>query len=410
MKKTVLDNGLTIITEENKTLKSVTLGFIAKVGSFHEMNYPAGIAHFVEHLLFKGTKTRTSEQIGEQLSFIGADFNAYTTFDHTKYFFKVAFDQWKEGYDIMSDMVWNSTFPAEEVNRERNVIFEEIKMYEDKPSSVAIETMESLIFTHNPNRKNIIGYKETVETITRGDIINFVNEFYVPNNIVIVAAGNLSHNELVEYVKSSEVTRNAKEVKPVLPFSDKWVEEREKQIHREISQAHLVLSLKAPSITHEDQTAFSILASILGEGMSSRLFKEIRERLGLVYTVSAFKRTFKDTGNLFIYAGLDEKNIEKTINIVKEQMQLLKTELVGEYELQMNINQIRGQFMTSLEQSNDINRYIAKFEVQDRGYESPEEVIERYKKITAEQVREVANKYFNTDNLFKVTVVPSKKM
>lgn len=402
MKKTVLSNGLTILSEHIPTSKSVTLSLFVGAGSYHERQYPAGVAHFLEHMFFKGTTNRNAQQINEEIDGIGGVLNAYTTSERTKYYTLVPYRHWKTGSNVLLDMIWNATFPEEEIERERNVILEEIKMYEDDPSSFVFDLLERKMQINQAERQSVIGTVESVKSITRETLVSFVDEFYQPNNLIFVATGNIDHDELVSYVESIPATRTKKSV-PSLVFEKSTFEEQHLTYTRDLQQAHLAWGSFGPSVYEEDTTVMKVIANLLGGSLSSRLYRIIREERGLAYSVSLDYSSKSDSGILYGYVGTEKEKIDEIKQIVLDEFEKLKTELVPQDELQRAINYTSGLFMLGLENHSSLNEFYGVHALLETN-KTPDNFIEQIERVTAEDILTVANRYFSKENFLFVDI------
>lgn len=405
MKKTVLDNGLTILTDSIEWTKTATVSYFIKAGSYDEKNYPNGIAHYIEHMLFKGTTNRNAQEINEAIDIVGGDFNAYTDYEKTKYYCVVPYDKWDVGLDVMSDIVWNHTIPEEEFNKERTVIFEEIKMYSDDAYSVAIEALHKKMHDKYSNRQSIIGTKETVGSITREDMINFIDDFYQPNNMVLVVTGNIQHDDIVNFMKNYKFTRNGKTTKNVETFEQPDLDSSTVTTNREIEQAHLSWGLFAPSITDNDSHIIDVVINLLAGTMSSRLYRIIREERGLAYSISAYYLGLNDSGVIHGHVGLEPSKVEEVQNVIIEEFERLVKEEVSKEELNKSISSVTGRFMRGIEKPSSVNEYQGTAYLS--GYSvDPDEYIEKVKSVSSTDIMNVAKKYFTPDNWQFANVLP----
>jgi predicted Zn-dependent peptidase len=402
MKKTVLKNGFTILSEHIPTSKSVTLSLFVGAGSYHERQYPAGVAHFLEHMFFKGTTNRNAQQINEEIDGIGGVLNAYTTSERTKYYTLVPYRHWKTGSNVLLDMIWNATFPEEEIERERNVILEEIKMYEDDPSSFVFDLLERKMHANQTERQSVIGTVESVKSITRETLISFVDEFYQPNNLIFVATGNIDHDELVSYVGSIPATRT-KESTPSVSLEKTVFQEQHLTYTRDLQQAHLAWGSFGPSVYEKDTTVMKVIANLLGGSLSSRLYRIIREERGLAYSVSLDYSSKSDSGVLYGYVGTEKEKIDEIKQIILDEFEKLKTEPVPQDELQRAINYTSGLFMLGLENHSSLNEFYGVHALLETN-KTPDDFIEQIERVTSDDILSVANRYFSKENFLFVDI------
>lgn len=405
MKETKLDNGFTILTDAVETAKSVAISIFVNAGSYDEKEYPNGIAHYIEHMLFKGTTNRNAQEINEDIDSIGGVMNAYTDFEKTKYYVVVPYDQVDVGLDVVMDLIWNHTIPEEELERERTVILEEIKMYNDDPQSVAFDKLQQAMHQNYPNRQSIIGTPETVKSVTRENILDFIDEFYQPNNMVIAVTGNIDEDKVIEFVKNYSMARNGKTEKQKEEFVPSILKSETLTVKREIEQSHFMWGLFAPSVNDEDAPAVDVLTSVLGKGMSSRLFRIIREEKGLAYRVSVSYYGNNDSGVITGYTGLESSKIDEVKDIVISEFEKLRKEIVPEKELSRAIATTTGTFILGLEKPSSLNDYQGCAYIGDYSTD-PEDYINKVRAVTAEDVKRVAQKYITPDNWQFVQVIP----
>lgn len=406
VKKTVLDNGLTIVVDTINTAKSVAISYFVNAGSYDEKDYPAGISHFIEHMLFKGTKNRSAREINKSIDSVGGIMNAYTDYLMTKYYCIMPFDQWKLGLDVFSDLIWNHTIPEDELERERTVILEEIKMYNDDPQSVAYDFLHKEMHKGYDARQSIIGTSESVKSITKEDILNYVSEFYQPNNITLVVSGNIEESEVVDFIKNYEITRNGKTTKDVVDlFKPNILSSETKTLSREIEQAHLTWGLFVPGSSSKESFTAEVIANLMGGSMSSRLYQIIREERGLCYTLSVSYYDLIDSGMIVGYVGLDKSKIEEVKDVVIEEFEKLRVELLDETELKETINNNNGQMLIRTESTSSINDFVGRQIISGLNPDL-EDYLDNIKQVGQQDVKDFSNKYFTPDNWQFIEVVP----
>lgn len=406
MNKTKLKNGLNIISQYND-VDIVSISYLINCGSYDEELDERGIAHFTEHMLFKGTTNRSSKQISEDIEGIGGILNAETSFQYTKYYCSVPADYWKIGVDVLSDLVWNNLIPEGEFERERNVILEELKMYDDAPSSKVYD----LLFTHlHPsytNRQLAGGTIETVSKITRQQMLNFIDKFYNPKNITIVAAGKIDHEELVQFV---EKLMSSIEFKDTLTnVGEEFIADsldREDLIeHKEIAQAHVCWGMFGPEPQERDYITGKVIATLLGGNSSSRLYQSIREKQGLAYNIYMYSMMTKDLSLLIGGVSLEENNIDKVKNEIFNEFDNLKNELVDIEELNRVKSFIKGISKINLETTIEKNNFICDNVIYDTEHDI-EFYYQAIDSITPLDIKNFSNKYFRDDNICFVQLLP----
>lgn len=405
MKKTILENGLTVITKGNTTDNSVMLTYWVKAGGNNEKKYPYGIAHFLEHNMFKGTKNLNKEQITGSIDEIGGQFNASTSHERTNYYTIVPYTSWEVGTKVLSDMMFNSIFPEDEIEKEKLVVHEEIKRSHDNPAGYGYRVLYQKLMEKYPERQSVLGTPESVSSITRDDLVNFTNEFYKPKNMVFVATGNVDHDKLVSLLKELTPDDKSEVVSDVTKFEPGKLNSETINITKDTKQAHLLFAIQTTSGTDEEAYILDIISGILGGSMTSRLFKKIREEKGLAYTVSATNYGSSDFGFIQGYVGTDPNNLEEVKQIIKDELFLLKEELVGEKELNKVKNLMSGQFLVSNDSKSFQNTMLGMEALYGLG-EDPKSYAEKLSKVTKEQIKETANKYFTDENILFVQVAP----
>src|SRR3989344_344612 len=398
----VLDNGVRVITVPMPSFESATVMVMVGAGSRYETTKNNGISHFLEHMAFKGTTKRPSAMdIASMIDGIGGEFNAFTSKEVTGYFVKAAKTHAELCMDVLSDMLQNSKLDAAEIEKERGVILEEINLYEDTPSRKIGDIYESLLYGDTPMGWDIAGQKEVIKSITMQDFVDYMQNLYSAKNMVVVVAGGIIPDKIeamaVKYfgkmsqfdtVKYSPIVEN--QVKPSLYIK-----------HKVTEQVHIAVGFRTVALEHPDRYALSVLGSILGGGMSSRLFSEVREKRGLAYYVRTGSENYQDAGNLVSTAGLDPKRVDEGIKVVVEEYSkfasgkanVTKTELAKAKEY------IKGHLVLEEEDSRFMAAFYAQNELLEKNMETPEELIENIEKVTMEDVEKVAKKYFKNETL-----------
>ncbi len=401
-----LPNGLTVITEQMQHIRSASIGIWLQTGSRDEDAEWNGISHFIEHMVFKGTKQRTAEEIAREVDSIGGNMDAFTAKECICFNVKVLDEHVPTALDILSDLVLNPVFDAADIARERGVILEEIKMDEDNPDYLVHEIFTQNFFKDHPLGKPILGTKETVKRFERPSVVEAYAHRFAPGNIIVSAAGNLDHDRFVELV-----TRAFEHMKPWKDGKNGFHSVAPKTVSRIIlrnkkalEQVQLCLGVPAYPIAHEKRHAGYILNTLLGGGMSSRLFQNIRERQGLAYSIYSDLNPYRDTGCLAVYAGTSLASASKVVQSVVQEFRNLKAEPVPEEELKRSKAQLKGSLMLSLESSTARMSNLARQEMYfDRFYDL-DELIEKIEAVTAEDLASLANEFFKTESV-AVTVL-----
>jgi predicted Zn-dependent peptidase len=391
-----LPNGLTIITEQMQHIRSASIGVWLQTGSRDEAAEWNGISHFIEHMVFKGTKHRTAEEIARQVDSFGGNMDAFTAKECICFNVKVLDEHIPTALDILSDLVLNPVFDTADIARERGVILEEIKMDEDNPDYLVHEIFTQNFWKDHPLGKPILGTKETVKRFERDPVLDAYAHRFAPGNIIVSAAGNLDHDKFVELV-----TRHFEHMKPM---SNGFHSSKPKIVSRIIlrnkkalEQVQLCLGVPAYPIAHEKRHAGYILNTVLGGGMSSRLFQNIRERQGLAYSIYSDLNPYRDTGCLAVYAGTSLASAAKVVQSVVSEFRKLKTSPVPEEELRRAKAQLKGSLMLSLESSTSRMSNLARQEMYfDRFYDL-DELIQKIEAVTVEDLTMLANEFFQTE-------------
>lgn len=394
--KHILDNGLRVLIEELPTMRSVAMGILASVGSGNEEPKEAGLSHYIEHMMFKGTKKRSAFQIAHALDAVGGKINAYTSKEATMYYAVVLDKHIDTAIDVLCDMTLNSVFDPKEMETEKGVILEEIKMYEDTPDELIHDLFAEKILHGHPLGRPTIGLAETVKGVKREDIINYCQKFYSPKNIIISLAGNIPANaiDLVKPyfagIKGPAVTHQQPQpqIKGNLSLKKKQTE-----------QVHLCLGVKGPSHLDEDRYVYSVLDNILGGSMSSRLFQEVREKRGLAYSIYSTASPFRDFGLAYAYAGTSKENMAQVIDLILEQFTKLKKEGLTKAEVERGKEYLKGTLVLGLESTSSRMGWMAKSEMYYGRIITIDEVFEQIDRVGNDDIVRLANEYFRNEYL-----------
>jgi predicted Zn-dependent peptidase len=407
-RKETLGNGLKIITSAMPHTHSVSICIYLGVGSRYESDVQAGVSHFLEHLCFRGTQKRHSaKDISEAIEGVGGILNGGTDKELTVYWCKVALPHFQIALDVLIDMVMNSRFESHDIERERRVIVEEIGMSRDSPHQLVGMIIDELLWPHHPLGRDVAGTRESVGNMSREQILDFLGREYTPQNTVVSIAGNIQHDQIVEDVRRQFGDwSNRKRGLNYLAYEDK-VNPRLKVESRETEQTHLCLALPGISLTHPKRFTLDLLNVILGEGMSSRLFLEVRDKLGLAYNVHSYLDHFHDSGALTVYAGVEPKNLTVSLEAILKQLALLK-EPVPQEELTKAKELSKGRLMLRMEDSRSVAGWMGGQETLNGYIQTVEEVIEKINEVTAEDMAEIARELFREDKLRLSVVGPVK--
>jgi predicted Zn-dependent peptidase len=389
IRTTSLDNGLTVVTERMPDVRSVTAGFWVATGSRDEDMTLAGASHFLEHLLFKGTDTRSARDIAEAVDAVGGDINAFTTKEFTAFYVRLLADNLELGLDILSDIVWSPAFRPEEVEAERQVILEEILMRADEPGDLVHEVFCEALYPNHALGREVLGCEDTVAQISRDEISAFFGYHYRPGNMIMAAAGQLEHDEVVAAVEhrfageggGHPPGRNP----PISPAHTLNV------VTRPTEQAHLVLGVTAIDRNSDIRYAVSILNHVLGGGMSSRLFQEIREERGLAYSVYSYRSAFEDAGLLAVYAGTAPGRAHEVLELVHAELDKMQAGGITVSELEMAKGHLKGTMALSLEDSAARMSRIGRSQLVHGSVQTVDEIMRAIDAVTLADVAAVAD-------------------
>jgi predicted Zn-dependent peptidase len=411
MIKYKLPNGLRVILTPQKETKAVTVLVLVGVGSRYETQDIRGMAHFLEHMMFKGTKKRPNMQIfTHELDAVGAQYNAYTSKDHTGYWIKLNSEHLELALDMLSDMIWNAKLEEQEIRREKGTILEEINMYEDRPQDKVEELAEKVIFQEKHTLGwEVAGLKKTVKSIDRQKMQRFKNSFYLPKNMVVSVAGNFKNQEIKKLIdKYFDTKKTDKKIKPFEKFKKYQTQPQILLEHKSTEQAHLTLSFLGPKYSDKDYTVAQVLSNILSGGFSSRLYSSLRERYGLCYWINSSLSTYQDTGSLIIEAGLDKKRIDMALKLILKEIKKIKNNSVDVKELNKAKENLKGRLVLSLENSSSVATWYANQELLIGKTKSPEEKIRDIMKVTSKDVQKCAQKIFQNKNMNLAIIGPYK--
>ncbi|WP_442599548.1 M16 family metallopeptidase [Neobacillus sp. D3-1R] len=391
IKKYTCQNGVRVVLENIPTVRSVAIGVWIGTGSRNENPQNNGISHFLEHMFFKGTKTRSAREIAESFDSIGGQVNAFTSKEYTCYYAKVLDTHADFALEILSDMFFHSTFDEEELKKEKKVVYEEIKMYEDTPDDIVHDLLSKAVYETHPLGYPILGSEETLDTFTGETLKNYMHEMYTPENVVISIAGNVTEpfiKEVEKYFGSYQAGTSTQTENIPIFHSNRITRKKETE------QAHLCLGFEGLKVGHEDIYSLIILNNVLGGSMSSRLFQEVREQRGLAYSVFSYHSSYQDSGILTIYGGTGAKQLDLLFETIQETLEKFKKEGLTEKELSNCKEQLKGSLMLSLESTNSRMSRNGKNELLLKRHRSLDEIVEQIDQVTKESVDRLANSTF----------------
>ena len=385
-----LASGLRVVTESLPASRSVTVG--AWVGSGARDEHPAqsGASHFLEHLLFKGTDRRTAREIAEAVESVGGEMNAFTTHEQTVFYVRLPDVHLELAIDILADVLWSPAFRPDDVESERQVILEEIGMRDDTPDDLVHDLFTRAHFSDHPLGREVLGTEETIEAMPRDGIAEYHHAHYEPANIVLAAAGNLAHDDVVAMIESR--SPESMPQRPAREHAQPAASGGLAVVTRPTEQAHLVLGLRSVPSLDPDRDALTVMNHALGGGMASRLFQEIREERGLAYSVYSYRAAFDDTGYLAIYAGTAPERVQETLDVIETQLDDLVRDGLPATELEAAKGHLTGSLAMSLETSASRMRRLGRSEQVEGEVPPLDEVIARIEAVTADDVRRVIDR------------------
>lgn len=408
------DNGLRLIFKKVEANRPASLYIALGVGSTKETDKNNGISHFIEHLTFKGTEKRTAKQISTELEEIGANANAFTSKSTTCYFATCLSEKMEECFDILSDIVFASKYAQKDIDKERNVIFEEIDMYEDDPESVAYERFCKDFYKNSPLERPIIGTKEVLENITKKDIEEYVKTYYIPQNVVVSVVGDFT-NDYVESLVEKYINKRFKckaeieeKNKSIITIPDK----KFSYIKKDIAQTHIVFGFPCDNIFSDKKMAYSLLCFIFGGGMGSRLFQKVREENGLVYSINCMPELYECGGDVAISLGTNKKNQVKAMALIKEEIDKLVSTGFTQKELERAKNFCKSLVVSGFETGSSMAKSNAGNILTFNKVVSVEEKMAQIEEITVEDLNELAKRIFNYGNVCGCVVsnAPDEKL
>src|SRR5579871_2713215 len=392
-----LDNGLRILTEQMTQVRSISIGVWLTRGSRHETAERSGIAHFVEHMLFKGTATRTAEDIAQQIDSIGGQLDAFTAKEYASYYIKVLDEHLPLAIDVLSDIVRNPAFAPDDIEREKKVVVEEIKMVEDTPDDLVHEIFTQGFWENHPLGRPILGTRDTVESFSSGLLRDYFGNAYTPRNLIVSAVGNLEHARVRELVEEKFGS---------LASGGETADDQPPRVvpqtlirNKELEQSHICVGVSSYPQNHDDRYSSYVLNTLLGGSMSSRLFQNVREKRGLAYAVFSGLSAYRDAGSFTIYAGCSNEAVGEVIDLVVEELRGVKTSPVPDAELQRAKDHLKGSLMLSLENTASRMSHIARQEIYfDRQF-GLDETLQGIERVTVDDVLRVANDLFRNGSL-----------
>ncbi len=398
-RKLILDNGVRVVTERMPTLKSVTVGIWVNVGSRDEQPSQAGYSHFIEHMLFKGTRTRSAAEISREIDVLGGEMNAFTSRETTTYYVKVLDQQLQRAIELLSDLFHHSCFAPQEVEKEKQVILEEIRMVRDDPEDLVQELHSGQVLGRHPLGRPILGREKTIRGLRRQDLLNYIETYYNPRQTVVSIAGNFDQIQLdrmvVRYFGKGQWAKEDHINGRHPPAVRGGVLLKKKRLE----QVHVCLGLSGIAAGHKDRYALYALNSVLGGSVSSRLFQEVREKRGLAYSIYSFLSGYSDGGMITVYAATRSKEVDRVVDLVCQEIRRIGIKGVERKELERAKTQMKGSLMLSLEGSHSRMSKLAKDELIYGRHMSLEDLLAQIDCVNEEQTFDIGRKFFTVDSL-----------
>ncbi|NNE70481.1 MAG: insulinase family protein [Rhodothermales bacterium] len=403
--KTVLDNGVRVVTESIPSVRSVSVGVWIDTGSRDETAEESGISHFIEHMVFKGTEKRRMHQIAQRMEAVGGYLNAFTAKEYTCYYARALDEYLARAVDTVCDLVLSPSFPERELGKEKDVVVEEMRMYEDAPEELIFDRFESALYPNHPMGRPVIGFEETVRAFTRPQLLSYVGRRYTPNRLVVSVAGNVRHAKVVSLVERAfatvrETTPTAKRA-PVHASDARHLRE-----NRGIQQAHLVLGRQALDVFDDRRIPMSVLNTIVGGGMSSRLNQNIREKYGYCYQIYSFNNLYSDTGEFGVYMGTDAGKVDRAQKLIFRELDKLAQTAVSDRMLKQAKSQVKGSIMLGLESMGSRMMRLGRQELYYGQYVSLDDILQQVESVTREEVLDLAQLLFRPEDYSTVTLLP----
>lgn len=392
--KITLNNGIRIVTENIPYVKSASIGIWVEAGARKETRKNNGVSHFIEHMLFKGTKKRTAKEIAESIDSIGGQINAFTSKECTCYYVKVLDNHLPIAIDVLGDMLLNSTFTEEDIIKEKSVVLEEIGMYEDSPEDKVYDLLSKTIFNDNSLSFPILGSSESLKQLSRDMIMDYFLEQYIPSNIVISIAGNFEYDSTISLVEQYFGNWSPKKASINL-YTHPVINQNLTSKVKDTEQLHFCLGMEGISQGEDNLYSLLVLNNIFGGSMSSRLFQKIREEHGLVYSIYSYPSSYKDVGIFTVYAGLNPNQIINVAQLIMDEIKLLKKNYLKKEDIHKSKEQLKGNYILGLESTSSRMTALGKSELLLRKTFSPKDILEKIDKVTLSNINEIIEKVFD---------------
>ena len=407
--KSILPNGIKVISETIPYVKSFSLGFWFNVGSRDESFSNNGITHFIEHMLFKGTKKRTAKKIADDIESFGGYLNAFTSKEHTCYYGRGLSDHLEKTFDVLSDMIQHPAFKSSEISKEANVIIDELNDINDNPEELIFDKFEEISFSGNSLSLPIIGTEKNINSFNQTDLFKYIKEKYGFNRMIIAASGAVNHNDLLRLTDkyfNSDLGNSPLKRKN---YSFGINNSKSEIIEKEIQQVHAIMGGTCWGYKDDKRIYASILNQVLGEGSSSRLFQSVREKNGIAYQINSFLNSFLDTSTFGVYLSTNDKMLDKALTIISKELKKLREVKISERELKKAKESLKGSMLLSLESTSNRMFRMAQSELYFNRIKTTEEIIKNIDAVTRENILETANQLLNESTFVKL-IIKSKNV
>ena len=405
--KDILDNGVRVVTEYMPYVRSVSSGIWVNVGASHERAGLGGVSHFIEHMLFKGTEKRTAKEIAEAFDDIGAHANAFTSKEHTCYYTRCLDENFSLSLDILFDMYLNSAFDEKEFGREKDVILEEISMYEDTPDDLVQELFTSTLWQGHAYGLPTIGTKQTVNDMTVDRMTDYYHRAYCPESTIISVAGNIKREVVLEEI--NKYFENIKRNRDVEDYQEPEAKVKNSYIYKDIEQIHVCLGSPAIKETDDDYYAATLMNLAMGGGAGSRLFQEAREKRGFCYSIYSFMSAYSKGGYLASYASTNPKKLSDLVKVIMEVIADIRENGITENELKRSKQQLKSGLLMSMENSSNVMNRLGRLEMTYGKLFTIEEIVDKVMRVEAEDIMRVSKRMFAKDKFVLATVGPKEK-
>jgi len=406
-RKTVLPNGIRVVTEQVSHVRSIAIGAWVDVGSRDEDSSNNGISHFIEHMVFKGTRRYSANQVAKSLEAVGGYLNAFTTKEHTCFYARILDDQLPRAMDIIAELIQHPTFDLKDMEKEKTVVLEELKNIEDDPDDLIHEYFDRNLYRRHPLGFPIIGRAETIKAFGRSSLVRYLRNYYAPERIVVVAVGNLRHEDLVELVGTHFRSGSGQSAPPRRIASPRTMKPSKELFHKPINQAHVCYGTLSYGVRSAYRYPLLVLNTILGEGMSSRLFQNIREKYGFAYSVYSFLSLLSDTGNFGVYIGTDPAKVDKSIDLIRREIDKLRNGPISAPEIRRAKAQLKGNTMLGMEGMSNRMMRLGSGELYFQESVSLDQVMRKIDAVTADDIAGVAAKLLNHEDFSTVVISPN---